>query len=191
MSDQERKRDPWKATRLSRHAMHIALAQDDPPLSPATLRVLLAVLRFTVGYARVDDRVVRSVIAKSAGVSPRTVSRSLGQLAGIGAIVWEPARSGRGDWRDRPLPHLGRIALPETDGCPECGIEPGTDSRPGFGSELGTNSAGTRDNSARNSGQPIGPLPGLTEHVPTADPEDALGKDELRVRVGSLKRGAR
>jgi hypothetical protein len=64
-----------------------------PGLFDADRRVLLAVLELTAAHGKLSDRVCRAEIAKRAGVSERSVTRSLAKWERFGVIVWRPARA--------------------------------------------------------------------------------------------------
>src|SRR4051794_12537849 len=76
-----------------RHAIHTALAANDPPLSQSHMRVLLVALELTASWRKMDDRTVRSVIARQASVSERTASRGLSRLHDLGALEWRPSKA--------------------------------------------------------------------------------------------------
>jgi hypothetical protein len=80
----------------------IVAALTAPGITAADLRVLLVVLELTAGHGKLVDRSVRSDIAERAGVSERTVTRSLTKWSKLRVVIWLPARA-RGQ--------LGELAL--------------------------------------------------------------------------------
>jgi hypothetical protein len=79
--------------------------------SAADLRVGMVVLELTGAQRKLSDSTTRAAIARYAGVSERTVTRSLKRMVDAGLIEWVPAR-GPG------LLGTLRLLEPETSGCP-------------------------------------------------------------------------
>lgn len=161
-----------------RHAIHAALALTDPPLSAAQHRVLLVALELTASWRKMDDRVVRKVIAQRADVSEKTVSRSLKRFDQEGVLGWKPAKAAG---------QLGTLSLPRgTDSCPECACgKPetrGTDNGPA--SACGKPE--TRDKSephagqiaVHHAGQIDVPLPLISNHSSLNHAEEMLMKND-------------
>jgi DNA-binding transcriptional ArsR family regulator len=79
----------------TRPAMRSAIvaALSTPTMTGADFRVMLAVLELTAAHGKLTDRVVRSELADRAGVSARTVTRSLAKFSNMGVVIWRPARA--------------------------------------------------------------------------------------------------
>jgi hypothetical protein len=116
-----------------------------------------------------DDRTVRSEIARQASVSERTASRALARLHDLGAIEWQPSRA-RGQ--------LGLLSLKrETDRCPGCAVENDRTR------DIRGDDPGQVD--VPNAGQIDGPLPPISSTYSNQPPrvEIALTRDAIASRL--------
>jgi hypothetical protein len=81
-----------------------AAVLSDPTLTPADLRVAMAVVELTAAHGKFRDLVVRREIADRADVSERTVTRAVKKFAERKLVIWNPARA-KGQFSELILCH--------------------------------------------------------------------------------------
>jgi hypothetical protein len=86
-----------------------------PNITFADFRVGMVVLELTAGHSKFADNVARAELARRAGVSERTVTRSLQKFAAVPMLEWRPARA-KGQLGTLILSRVDAVDIPELPG---------------------------------------------------------------------------